>query len=290
MTGIIIVDKPAGWTSQDVCSKLRGVLHEKRVGHSGTLDPMATGVLPVFVGRATRAVEFAENDRKRYTAALRLGVVTDTQDISGNVLESNICKISDTDLLSVLPEFTGRLEQIPPMYSAIKIGGRKLYDLARKGQSVERPPRRITVYSITLLGRESGDFLLDIECSKGTYIRTLCHDIGRRLGCGGVMASLRRTRAGAFGIDDAHALSEVIEKSESGDLGGILLPVDSLFSASPAVTVDPAREKQCRCGSDFPWDASDGEYRVYSEAGEFLMLGRTEGKTMHTVKSFFEVV
>ncbi len=290
MNGILIVDKPAGWTSQDVCSKLRGVLREKRVGHSGTLDPMATGVLPVFVGRATRAVEFAENDRKRYTAALRPGLVTDTQDITGRVLESNPRKFSEDDLLEALRSFTGELLQVPPMYSAVKIGGRKLYELARRGQSVERPPRPVTVYSLTLLGRDGEDILLDIECSKGTYIRTLCHDIGRRLGCGGAMAALRRTRAGAFDISDAHALADVIREAEAGMPDRFLLPVDSLFQALPAYTADAAREKKCRCGTDFPVSVPDGEYRVYGENGEFLMVGRARAGRMATVKSFFEVV
>lgn len=289
MNGIIIIDKPAGWTSQDVCSKLRGVLREKRVGHSGTLDPIATGVLPVFVGRATRAVSFAENDRKRYTAALRLGLVTDTQDITGTALDTRPVNISETDLLAVLPEFTGEIGQIPPMYSAIKIGGKKLYDLARRGESVERPARKITIYSITLLGRENGDFILDVECSKGTYIRTLCHDIGRRLGCGGAMAALRRTRAGAFGLQDAHALSDVISAAQAGEADDMLLPTDSLFSGYPAVTLNAVQERKCRCGSQFPTGVRPGTYRVYSSSGEFLMLGRVEGCEMRTVKSFFTV-
>lgn len=289
MNGIIIVDKPPSWTSQDVCSKLRGVLHEKRVGHSGTLDPMATGVLPVFVGRATRAVSFAENDRKRYTAALRLGLVTDTQDVTGNILESKNVQISEPGFLAVLPSFTGPIKQIPPMYSAVKIGGKKLYEIARRGQSVERPARDVTIYSIDYLGLDGGDFLLDIECSKGTYIRTLCHDIGARLGCGGCMAALRRTRAGAFGVEDAHELAEIVERAASGELAGILLPTDSLFAARPAVTISASAEKKCRCGADFPTDAPDGEYRVYSSSGEFLMLGRALGGQMKTIKSFFGI-
>lgn len=289
MTGIIIIDKPPAWTSQDVCSKLRGALREKRIGHSGTLDPMATGVLPVFVGRATRAVSFAENDSKRYTAALRPGVVTDTQDITGNVLKSEECQISDARLLEVLPEFTGRIEQIPPMYSAVKIGGKKLYELARRGESVERPPRTVTVFSLRLVGRDGADIILDIECSKGTYIRTLCHDIGARLGCGGAMASLRRTRAGAFSIESAHQLDEVVALARSGDLSGVLLPTDSLFAGCPAVTLDDAQERKCRCGNDFPMRLPDGDYRVYSKNGEFLMLGRAKDNTLRTVKSFFTV-
>lgn len=290
MNGIIVIDKPSGWTSQDVCAKLRGVLHEKRVGHSGTLDPLATGVLPVFVGRATRAVEFAENDRKRYTALLRLGLVTDTQDISGTVLETHPVNVTESCLLDLLPAFTGPIRQIPPMYSAVKIGGRKLYELARRGESVERPPREVTVYSLTCLGRTEEGYFLDVECSKGTYIRTLCHDIGQRLGCGGVMASLRRTRAGAFGIDAAHPLSQVVEQAQNGDLGGLLLPVDSLFSALPAVTVSEAQERKCRSGAPFPTQLPAGLYRVYAPSGAFLLVGKAENGALRTVKSFFEVI
>ncbi len=290
MNGIIIIDKPAGWTSQDVCAKLRGVFHEKRVGHSGTLDPMATGVLPVLVGRATRAVEFAENDRKRYLAALRLGVVTDTQDVTGTALETRPVTVSEAQVLAVLPEFTGPLWQVPPMYSAVKVGGRKLYELARRGQSVERPARKIEIFSLALTGRDGEDYLLDVECSKGTYIRTLCHDIGRRLGCGACMAALRRTRAGAFGIEDATPLEAVIAAGEEGRAGELLRPVDSLFAALPAVTLDGARERRCRCGNEFPLDAADGDYRVYGAGGEFLMVGRVQKGRMTTVKSFFEVV
>ncbi len=290
MTGIFIVDKPSGWTSQDVCAKLRGALREKRVGHSGTLDPMATGVLPVFVGRATRAVEFAENHRKRYTAAIRLGLVTDTQDTAGTALETRGASgVTRADLSAVLGEFTGEIKQVPPMYSAVKIGGRRLYELARRGQSVERPARSVTIYSIDLLGEENGDFLLDVECSKGTYIRTLCHDIGQRLGCGACMAALRRTRAGVFGIEDAHPLPTLVAAAEKGEAERYLLPVDSLFREYPAVTVDAASERKCRCGNVFPVKLVDGLYRVYAGDGEFLMLGRVTGEKMATVKSFFAV-
>ena len=184
-SGILIIDKPAGWTSMDVCAKVRGIFHEKRVGHGGTLDPMATGVLPVFVGQATRGVEFAENGQKEYVAGLRLGQVTDTQDVTGTTLETRPVTADRAALESLLPRFLGEQDQIPPMYSAVKVGGQKLYDLARKGQVVERKPRRITIYELELLAQESAtDYLLRCRCSKGTYIRTLCHDIGRQLGCG----------------------------------------------------------------------------------------------------------
>jgi len=202
--GILIIDKPAGWTSMDVCAKIRGILHEKRVGHGGTLDPMATGVLPVFVGQATRAVEFAENSRKEYVAGLRLGQVTDTQDVTGTTLETHPVTVCRDQLEAALPRFTGAIQQLPPMYSAIKINGQKLYDLARKGREVARKPRAITIYELELL-EQTGEteYLLRCVCSKGTYIRTLCHDIGRLLGCGGTLYSLRRTMAAGFPLADA---------------------------------------------------------------------------------------
>lgn len=290
MNGIIIVDKTEGWTSQDVCSKLRGVLHEKRIGHGGTLDPMATGVLPVFCGRATRAVEFCENAEKRYTAGFRPGITTDTQDTTGTVLKSTDATVTESGLLNVLPRFLGPQEQIPPMYSAVKIGGKKLYELARRGETVERKPRPITISSISLLGKdENGDFLLDVICSKGTYIRTLLNDIGDALGCGGAMSSLRRTAAGSFTIADAVPLDEVISAASSGSLEGILRPVDSLFSEHPALTIDGEELRRCKNGNDFPAALSDGAYRVYDTDGKFLMLGRCEDGRMKTVKSFFEV-
>ena len=196
--GILVIDKSAGWTSQDVAAKLRGVFHERRVGHGGTLDPMATGVLPVFIGRATRAAEFLESAEKEYVAGLRLGVVTDTQDTSGTVLETNPVCVTRAQLEAALRQFLGPIEQIPPMYSAIKINGQKLYELARRGQEVARRPRSITIHALELLEGEGADWTVRVRCSKGTYVRTLCHDLGRALGCGGCMSSLRRTRAGSF--------------------------------------------------------------------------------------------
>nr|MCR5825209.1 tRNA pseudouridine(55) synthase TruB [Oscillospiraceae bacterium] len=191
--GIVVIDKPAGWTSMDVCAKLRGAYHEKRVGHAGTLDPMATGVLPVFVGQATKAIPFAEDGRKEYRARLRLGVVTDTQDTQGRVLQSASVAVGEAELRALLPRFLGEQEQLPPMYSAVRVHGQRLYDLARKGVEVERKPRRIVIEALELLPPdERGDFGLRVVCSKGTYIRTLCHDLGAALGCGGCMSALRR--------------------------------------------------------------------------------------------------
>lgn len=216
MNGILIVDKPRDWTSHDVVAKLRGIYRERRIGHSGTLDPMATGVLAVFLGRATRAVELCENDEKTYVAGLRLGTITNTQDITGEVLETRPADVPQPRLEEVLSRFTGPQRQIPPMYSAVKIQGKKLYELARKGQSVERKPRDIVIHQLKLLGREGEDYILQVRCSKGTYVRTLCHDIGEALGCGGCLSSLRRTAAGRFSLEDAVTL----ERSRPPGSGG----------------------------------------------------------------------
>lgn len=283
--GILIVDKPEGWTSQDVVSKLRGVLHEKRVGHGGTLDPMATGVLPVFAGRATRAVEFFEHAEKAYEATLLLGTTTDTQDTTGTVLETRPVTVDEAAVRALLPRFTGVQQQLPPMYSAVKIGGKKLYELARAGKEIERKPREITVFSIELLHFENNSARLRIHCSKGTYIRTLCHDIGQALGCGGCMAALRRVQAGAYRLTDAVTLDEILAHPEPQTL---LKPVDSLFSAYPRLTLTPAQEKCCRNGAAFTCKWSAGRCRVYSPSGEFLALCEVADGKLKTVKSFFE--
>ena len=290
MNGILLIDKAEGWTSSDVVIKLKGVLRERRVGHSGTLDPMATGLLAVFVGRATRAVEFAEAHDKRYTAGLRLGVTTDTQDVTGTVLRSCQANVAEDELKAVLTRFTGELEQIPPMYSAIKINGQKLYDIARRGGEVERRPRHITVSGISVVGRSGNDFVLDISCSKGTYIRTLCNDIGDALGCGGCMSSLRRTAAGDFSVSQAYTIDEVVAAAAAGEAGKLLLPTDSMFAALPRCTAGAQDERRIKNGNEIKTPAlADGDYRVYSDSGEFLMLGRAENGRMRTIKSFFEV-
>lgn len=282
--GILIVDKPAGWTSQDVVSKLRGVFHERRVGHGGTLDPMATGVLPVFFGRATRAVEFFEHAEKTYLAALRLGTVTDTQDTTGTVLETHPVEVTEAQLRAALERFTGEIDQIPPMYSAIKIGGKKLYELARSGKEVERKPRRVTVFSIELREFDGTDAVLRIHCSKGTYVRTLCHEIGAALGCGGCMAALRRVQAGAFTEAQSIPLETVIADPNAEAL---LLPTDSLFAGYPAATLNAAQEKRCRNGAEFSARIADGTWRLYGANGEFLALAAAENGRVRTIKSFF---
>ena len=283
--GIVIIDKPQGWTSMDVCAKLRGILHEKRVGHAGTLDPMATGVLPVFVGQATKAVSFAEGEQKVYEAVLQLGLVTDTQDTTGETLEERAVTVTEDDVRAALPRFLGEIEQIPPMYSAIKVNGQKLYDLARQGREVARKPRKITIFDLALtqnLG--NGQYALRIVCSKGTYIRTLCHDLGQALGCGGCMAALRRTMAAGFRLEKAVTLERAQEEREA-----LLLPLDEYFRAYPRFTVqNETQEKRAYNGNAFTArGVADGEYRVYDRAGNFLSLSRAEGGELHAIKNFF---
>ena len=286
--GIIVIDKPAGWTSMDVCAKIRGVLHERRVGHAGTLDPMATGVLPVFVGRATRSVEFATEGGKEYVAGLRLGVVTNTQDTSGTVLEEKPVSVDRAALEAALAPFRGDILQIPPMYSAIKRDGKKLYELARKGQEVEREPRPVTIYGLEVVDQTGpADYLLRVQCSKGTYVRTLCHDIGQALGCGGCMYSLRRTEAAGFSLDQAVTLDTLLSAEDPQSL---LLPVDAYFAGRPILILKAGPEKKVRNGAavSVP-QAADGQYRVYGESGAFLALGQVSNGLLTTIKSFFEV-
>ena len=286
MNGIVIVDKPQGWTSQDVTARLRRVFNTRRIGHGGTLDPMATGVLPVFVGRATRGVEFFEHAEKTYETVLRLGLTTDTEDISGTVLtQAEVC-VTQAQLEAVLEQFRGEILQVPPMYSALKINGQKLVDLARKGKTVERQPRPITIHELTLLGMDADGIRLRVRCSKGTYIRTLCKDIGEALGCGGCMAALRRVQAGEYTVAESVPLQELLD-SENPE--AYLRPVDSMFRGHPAVTLTEKQEKRCRCGNSFSVKLEAGTYRAYGQNGEFLMLARVEDGVMSTVKSFFEV-
>ena len=286
MDGIIIIDKPAGWTSQDVTAKLRGVFGTRRIGHGGTLDPMATGVLPVFVGRATRGVEFFEHADKTYEAVLHLGLTTDTEDITGEIREEKQVTVTEEDVLAVLPRFRGEIQQIPPMYSAIKVGGQKLCNLARKGKEIDRPARTVTIHALDYLGMDGPLVRLRVHCSKGTYIRTLCKDIGQALGCGGCMESLRRTQAGSYTEQDAIPLADVVASENPGTF---LQNVDTLFARHPSVTLTEKQTLRCRNGNSFSIDLPEGTYRAYDKDGAFLMLAKVENEVMSTVKSFFEV-
>lgn len=286
MNGIVIVDKPQGWTSQDVTARLRRVFGTRRIGHGGTLDPMATGVLPVFVGRATRGVEFFEHAEKTYEAVLRLGLTTDTEDITGEVLNRREPQVTREALEAALENFRGEIFQVPPMYSAIKVNGQKLCDLARKGREVERRARPVTIHELKLGSFDGREAALEVRCSKGTYIRTLCKDIGESLGCGGCMAALRRVRAGEYGIDEAVPLQELLDTQTPQ---AYLREVDTLFTAFPTVALTANQEKRCRNGNAFSVKLADGTYRAYGAEGEFLMLARVEKGVMSTIKSFFDV-
>lgn len=286
MDGIVIVDKPQGWTSQDVTARLRRVFGTRRIGHGGTLDPMATGVLPVFVGRATRAVEFFEHAEKTYETVLRLGITTDTEDMTGTVLTEENVSFTEEQLQETLAAFRGEILQVPPMYSALKVNGQKLCDLARKGKTVARQPRPITIHELTLVERGENTLRLRVRCSKGTYIRTLCKDIGEKLGCGGCMESLRRVAAGEYTVDEAVPLQTLLDTEEPEKY---LRDVDTMFRNYPAVTLTANQETRCRNGNAFSVSLAPGTYRAYSQGGEFLMLAKVDGGVMSTIKSFFQV-
>ena len=251
-----------------------------------SLDPMATGVLPVFVGRATRGVEFFEHAEKTYETVLRLGLTTDTEDVSGETLTEQEVNLTEEAFSAVLPQFRGEIMQVPPMYSALKVNGQKLVDLARKGKTVERQPRPITVHELILLEFSGNTARLRVHCSKGTYIRTLCKDIGEALGCGGCMAELRRVQAGEYTVSEAVPLQTLLE-TETPER--YLRDVDTMFRNYPAVTLTENQEKRCRNGNSFTLKLDDGTYRAYARSGEFLMLAKVESGVMSTIKSFWEV-
>ena len=248
--GILIVNKPAGMTSHDVVNAVRRIYKTRRVGHTGTLDPMASGVLVVLVGRAAKASEYVSHSSKKYVATLKLGITTDTEDTTGSVLSSSDNIPSADEVIKVAGEFKGGIMQTPPMYSALKVGGKKLVDLAREGVVLERQARPITVFDISCTPTDKAtEFVLDVHCSGGTYIRTLCADIGARLGCGGAMASLLRTEACGFSIDRSYTPDELREFDEE-KLENILIPTEKLFDDCPTVQLPAFYEKLCRSGCE----------------------------------------
>ena len=277
LNGVINVYKEKGYTSHDVVAKLRGILKQKKIGHTGTLDPEAEGVLPVCLGNATKLCDMQTEKRKEYIAEFLCGVVTDTQDMTGTVLSRSKTDLTEEAVRTVIMSFLGESDQIPPMYSACKVNGRRLYELAREGKEVERKARRITIYELEILGMELPNVTIRVLCSKGTYIRTLCHDIGQKLGCGAAMQSLLRTRVERFTLADARRLDEIKEFWEKDEIGRILLPVDAMFETLPAITVTPFFLTALQNGNPLylrqikgksGW--MDGEQtRVYDEAGKF---------------------
>ena len=296
MNGIVIVDKPAGWTSQDVTARLRRVFQTRRIGHGGTLDPMATGVLPVFVGRATRGVEFFEHADKTYEAVLRLGCATDTEDITGTILEQKEVSISEDDFLRILEKFRGKIQQIPPMYSALKVNGQKLCDLARAGEVVKREARPVTIRDLRSEATESpAEYRLTVRCSGGTYIRTLCADIGKALGCGGAMASLRRIEAVGFSIADCVTL-DALEAMDGSERLSLLRPVEGLFSDLDAVLLPDFYRTLCRNGCEIYQKKIGASYpvgarlRLCDARGSFFALGEVgefeDGTAIKAIKIF----
>ena len=284
MNGILLIDKEPDWTSSDVVVKLKGILRERRIGHAGTLDPMATGLLVVFVGRATRAVQFAENDSKRYRAALRLGITTDTQDVTGNVLSRSEKPVGEDELRAVIPQFIGDIMQLPPMYSAVQVNGQRLYDLARKGIEVEREARQINVSAIKLISYDPAarEGVLDISCGKGTYIRTIINDIGEMLGCGGAMTSLVRTSSGGFTLADCFTFEQIQQARDEDRLAELILPIERVFAKLPKLKLNEVQTRMYRNGVKLDLarvrnirdDADD--YAVYGFDGAFIGTALTD--------------
>ena len=292
MQGILIVDKPTDWTSFDVIAKLRGILGTRKLGHSGTLDPMATGVLPVFCGGASKAVDLQLDHTKAYRAVLKLGARTDTGDVTGTVLETAPVTAGEKELLEVLPQFVGAQMQTPPMYSAVKINGQPLYKMARQGIEVERKARPIEIFSLEYGGSPAeNEYELTVRCSKGTYIRMLLEDIAAAMGQKGTMSALRRVAAGVYTEADAHTLEEIQAAKNEGPaaLEALMLPVESVFGSLPLLTVAPKVEQHLYNGcptSRYP--AADGRYRVRNEAGQFLGLANIVGGVLKVEKLFVE--
>mgnify|MGYP004601104661 FL=1 len=292
MQGILIVDKPTDWTSFDVIAKLRGILGTRKLGHSGTLDPMATGVLPVFCGGASKAVDLQLDHTKAYRATLRLGVRTDTGDVTGTVLETAPVTAGETELRAVLPRFLGPQMQVPPMYSAVKINGQPLYKMARQGVEVERKARPIEIFSIQYEGSPAEhEYTLTVQCSKGTYIRVLLEDIAAAMGQKGTMSGLRRIAAGVYTEADAHTLEEIQAAKAAGPeaLQALMLPVESVFELLPLLVVDARVEQHLYNGcptSRYP--AADGRYRVRSADGQFLGLAQITQGVLRVEKLFVE--
>ena len=288
MDGILVIRKEKGYTSHDVVAKLRGILHMKKIGHTGTLDPAAEGVLPVALGRGTRLVELLTEKEKTYEAVLRLGVSTDTQDMTGTILSEKPVTVTEEEVRETVASFVGEQMQVPPMYSALKVGGKKLYELAREGKTIERKPRPVVFYEIRILDMDLPLVRISVTCSKGTYIRTLCADIGEALGVGACMESLVRTRVSVFPLEEAHTLAEIEKIRDEGTLEELILPVDRVFEGKTKLTVVPEAFRFLQNGNrlndgnftDVPEKIADGEQvLVYDPMGHFYAVYQYERET-----------
>ena len=293
MDGILVINKEKGYTSHDVVAKLRGILHMKKIGHTGTLDPQAEGVLPVALGKGTRLVEFLTEKEKTYEAGLRLGVTTDTQDFTGSVLEEMPVDVTEEEVRQVIKEFLGDQMQIPPMYSALKVNGRKLYELAREGKEIERKARPVHFYEIDVLEMNLPCLTIRVRCSKGTYIRTLCHDIGQRLGCGGMMESLVRTKAGNYTLEDSLTLDEVEECVKNGTIESYVIRVEDVLKDYPAVLCRKPADRLLENGNPVPESLMEGSrkegwIRMCTSEGVFVGIYQwNEKKQMYFPHKMF---
>lgn len=292
--GIIILDKPTGCYSHKCVSMARRALNMKKIGHTGTLDPSASGVLPLLAGNATRAADFLMLDDKRYIATVLLGTVTDTYDTDGTVTAARPVTVSETEVCSAAAEFTGEILQLPPMYSAISVGGERLYRLARRGMEIEREKRKITIHSIEVLDIKLPEVKISVHCSKGTYIRSLAYDIGERLGCGGCIKELRRTSCGCFTQENAVTVDELFAHAENNTLQSIIIPTDRIFSHLPRIDLNAKTANHVKNGVPVYYNAAqlDTTYRVYDENGVFIALSRgdicDERKCLRLVKGFYQ--
>ncbi len=302
--GVLNVYKEAGYTSHDVVAKLRGILHMKKIGHTGTLDPEATGVLPVCLGKGTKLCDLLADHDKTYEAVMRLGVETDTQDMTGTVIAERPVCVTEEELRQCMGGFVGEQQQVPPMYSALKVQGRKLYELAREGKVVERKARRVHFYEITLLSVELPLVAFRVHCSKGTYIRTLCHDIGQQLGCGAAMERLERIQVERFTSKTAHTLSQIGKAVEEGNIAEWVIPVDHMFDGLCRVQMKADKDKLVHNGNPFPltacitdreqeagtaagWEEKQNTVRVYDSQGRFIGLYGKSGDWYRPVKIFY---
>ena len=294
MTGIILLDKPKDITSFGAVARVRRICSEKKCGHTGTLDPMATGVLTVMLGGATRFIELLPSHNKAYRASFRLGTTTDTLDITGKVLETREVNASAGDVREKIKDFVGEISQLPPMYSAVSVDGQRLYDLARQGIEVERKPRQVTIFSIDILSenKETNEYEIHVECSSGTYIRTLISDLGEALGCGAVMTELRRTKANGFEIEKAVTLEELEEAVNNGRIEDVLIPVDKALEEYPVIKVSEAQAKRFRNGGELSLERLKyprmlGYFRIYDPAGNFIGIGEIGQKDCLEIKRVF---
>lgn len=296
MNGILCVNKPSGWTSFDVVAKVRGMARTKKVGHAGTLDPMATGILPLFFGTATKACDVMPNDNKGYIATFRFGMTTDTLDITGNVQSQTESHITETQLRALLPSFLGEIDQIPPMFSAVQVNGRRLYDIARSGAEVERKARRVNILKLKLLefSEEEQTATVEVLCSKGTYIRTLCSDIGEKLGVGATLTALNRHIVGNFTLDDCYTMEQLQAFTDAGVLDEKALPVEKVFEQLPKIKLNEVQSIKFRNGVKLDlnrvrYKNVDGLHKVFDQQNQFMGLARLNLETMELIveKMFF---